>query len=68
MFWSKKPLKTIPTGVPYEWIPTNGYLFTLQHLDGYRCSACRLIVTNYLEDSPPNIMQKAMSSNQDDRS
>ena len=52
MIWSEKPIKTFPTGVPYEYIPTKGVFITLKHLDSSRCTACRLIIMQYPEVQP----------------
>jgi hypothetical protein len=44
MVWSEKPIWSQLSG---EHIPTEWDLFKRQHLDGYRCTACSLIIVNY---------------------
>jgi hypothetical protein len=65
MVWSEGPIKILFSG---EEIPLDGGFVHLVHMDGHRCTACRLIVAHYLEDSQPNILQTMISANKDDRS
>jgi hypothetical protein len=57
MIWSEKPLKMIFSG---EVIPMKGFPPSLLHLYGNRCTACKLIITRYLEDKQPNNMLQTM--------
>jgi len=61
--WSEKPIKMLFSG---EVIPLEGGFLRRIHMDGFRCTACRLIVTRYLDDGLPKPPREMISPNQDD--
>ena len=49
MVWSDKPIKILASGEAITEMSAKGFS-DLQHMDGYRCTACKLIITHYVED------------------